>query len=94
MPELCPKHGVSGASIYKWKAKFGGMDVSEAKRLRSLEDENAKIKWLLGPSRGLKANRCRAEDAKLGKWGAERPAWKNDDARFGERSHRSSQNRK
>ncbi len=38
--DLCRKHGVSDASIYKWKAKFGGMDVSEAKRLRSLEDEN------------------------------------------------------
>ena len=45
--ELCRKHGVSDASIYKWKAKFGGMDVSEAKRLRSLEDENAKLKRLL-----------------------------------------------
>ena len=41
---LCRKHGVSDASIYKWKAKFGGMDVSEAKRLRSLEDENMKLK--------------------------------------------------
>ena len=45
--ELCRKHGVSDASIYKWKARFGGMDVSEAKRLRSLEDENAKLKRLL-----------------------------------------------
>ena len=45
--ELCRKHGVSDGSIYKWKAKFGGMDVSEAKRLRSLEDENAKLKRLL-----------------------------------------------
>jgi putative transposase len=45
--ELCRKHGVSDASIYKWKAKFGGMDVSEAKRLRSLEEENAKLKRLL-----------------------------------------------
>jgi putative transposase len=45
--ELCRKHGVSDASIYKWKAKFGGMDVSEAKRLRSLENENAKLKRLL-----------------------------------------------
>src|SRR5829696_5360118 len=45
--DLCRKHGVSDASIYKWKAKFGGMDVSEAKRLRSLEDENAKLKRLL-----------------------------------------------
>ena len=45
--ELCRKHGVSDASIYKWKAKFGGMDVSEAKRLKQLEDENAKLKRLL-----------------------------------------------
>ena len=45
--ELCRKHGVSDASIYKWKARFGGMDVSEAKKLRTLEDENAKLKRLL-----------------------------------------------
>jgi putative transposase len=45
--DLCRKHGVSDASIYKWKAKFGGTDVSEAKRLRILEDENAKLKRLL-----------------------------------------------
>ena len=45
--ELCRKHGVSDASIYKWKARFGGMDVSEARRLRSLEDENAKLKRML-----------------------------------------------
>ena len=45
--DLCRKHGVSDASIYKWKAKFGGMDVSEAKRLKSLEDENARLKRLL-----------------------------------------------
>ena len=45
--ELCRKHGVSDASIYKWKAKFGGMDVSEAKKLRGLEEENGKLKRLL-----------------------------------------------
>jgi putative transposase len=44
---LCRKHGVSDTSIYKWKAKFGGMDVSEAKKFRGLEDENAKLKRLL-----------------------------------------------
>ncbi len=48
--DLCRKHGVSDASIYKWKAKFGGMDVSEAKRLRGLEDENGKLKRLLADS--------------------------------------------
>lgn len=45
--ELCRKHGVSDASIYKWKARFVGMEVSEAKRLRSLEDENSRLKRML-----------------------------------------------
>ena len=45
--DLCRKHGVSNASIYKWKAKYGGMDISEAKRLKALEDENARLKNLL-----------------------------------------------
>jgi putative transposase len=45
--DLCPKHGVSDATVYKWKAKYGGMDVSEAKRLKALEDENGKLKKLL-----------------------------------------------
>lgn len=45
--DLCRKHGVSDASIYKWKAKFGGMEVSEAKRLKTLEDENTRLQRLL-----------------------------------------------
>lgn len=45
--ELCRRHGVSDASIYKWKAKYGGIDVSETKRLRALEEENAKLKRML-----------------------------------------------
>ncbi len=45
--ELCRKHGVSDASIYQWKAKFRGIDVSEAKHLKTLEDENPKLKRLL-----------------------------------------------
>jgi putative transposase len=45
--ELCRQHGFSDASFYKWRAKFGGMQVSEAKRLRELEAENAKLKKLL-----------------------------------------------
>ena len=45
--EVCRKHGVSPASFYKWKAKFGGLDVSDAKRLKALEDENGKLKRLL-----------------------------------------------
>ena len=41
------KHGVSSATFYKWNAKFGGLDISDAKRLRALEDENTKLKQLL-----------------------------------------------
>jgi putative transposase len=45
--DLARKHGVWEATLYNWKAKYGGMDVTEAKRLRQLEDENAKLKKLL-----------------------------------------------
>lgn len=45
--EVCRKHGISSASFYKYKAKFGGMNVSDARRLRALEDENARLKKLL-----------------------------------------------
>jgi putative transposase len=45
--DLARKHGISEATIYNWKAKFGGMDVSEARRLKALEEENAKLKKLL-----------------------------------------------
>lgn len=45
--DLARRHGISEATIYNWKARYGGMEVSEAKRLRSLEDENAKLKRLL-----------------------------------------------
>ena len=45
--EVCRRHGVSSATFYKWKAKFGGMSVSDAQRLRALEDENGKLKRLL-----------------------------------------------
>ena len=45
--DVCRRHGISPATFYKWKAKYGGLGVSEAKRLRSLEDENAKLKKLL-----------------------------------------------
>lgn len=47
LTETCRKYGVSTASYYKWKAKFGGMTVSEAQRLKSLEAENAKLKRLV-----------------------------------------------
>ena len=45
--ELCRKHGMSSATYYAWKAKYGGLEVSEAKRLRALEDENGRLKRLL-----------------------------------------------
>jgi putative transposase len=48
--DLARKHGISEATLYNWKAKYGGMDVSEAKRLRSLEEENRKLKKLLAES--------------------------------------------
>jgi len=45
--DVCRKHGVSSATFYKWKAKYGGLDVSDARRLKALEDENARLKKLL-----------------------------------------------
>lgn len=45
--ELCRKHGFSDATFYKWRAKYGGMDVSDARKLKALEEENAKLKRLL-----------------------------------------------
>jgi len=45
--DVCRKHGVNEATFYKWKAKFGGVNLSEARRLRQLEDENARLKKLL-----------------------------------------------
>ena len=45
--EVCRRHGISSATFYKWKSKFGGLDVSEARRLRSLEEENSRLKKLL-----------------------------------------------
>ncbi len=48
--ELCRRHGIGSATFYAWKAKFGGMEVSDAKRLKALEDENARLKRLLAES--------------------------------------------
>ena len=45
--DMCRKHGISSATFYKWKAKYGGLEVSDAKRLKALKDENAKLKKLL-----------------------------------------------
>lgn len=51
--ELCRKHGMSSATFYAWKAKYGGLEVSDAKRLKALEEENARLKRLLDNA-GLK----------------------------------------
>ena len=48
--EVCRRHGVSSATFYKWKAKFGGLDVSDARRLKVLETENGRLKKLLADS--------------------------------------------
>ena len=48
--ELCRKHGISDATFYTWRKKYGGLEVSEAKRLRALEDENRRLKTLLAES--------------------------------------------
>ena len=48
--DLCRKHGISDATFYKWRSKYGGMEVSEAKKLKALEEENAKLKRLLAES--------------------------------------------
>jgi putative transposase len=45
--DLCREHGISAATFYSWKAKFGGMEVSEAQRLRQMEDENRRLKQLV-----------------------------------------------
>jgi putative transposase len=45
--DLCRKHGISDATFYKWRSKYGGMDVSDARKLKALEDENTKLKRLL-----------------------------------------------
>ena len=48
--ELCRKHGISDATFYNWRSKYGGMEASEAKRLKALEDENKRLKKLLAES--------------------------------------------
>jgi putative transposase len=65
--DLCRKHGLSSPTFYKWKAKYGGLDVSEARRLRALEDENAKLK------RMGRRDRRRLALHRAGQASAERP---------------------
>jgi putative transposase len=49
-PDLCRKYGISDATFYKWRSKYGGMEVSQARKLKALEEENAKLKKLLAES--------------------------------------------
>jgi len=65
VPELCRKHGMSNASFYKWRAKYGGMDVSSMKRMKELEEENARLKKMYAEEK-LKAEII--EEALEKKW--------------------------
>jgi len=65
VPELCRKHGMSSASFYKWRAKYGGMDVSMIKRMKELEEENKRLKKMYAEER-LKAEI--RQEALEGKW--------------------------
>ena len=64
--DVCRKHGISSATFYKWKARYGGLDVSEARRLKILTDENAKLKKLLAEA--MLDNAC------CGMWPQEAPS--------------------
>lgn len=63
--DLCRRHGVSEQSIYRWKTKFGGMEVSDAKRLRDLEDENRRLKRMVAD---LSLDKQMLEDVLAKKW--------------------------
>jgi putative transposase len=80
--DLARKHGISEATIYHWKARFGGMDVSEAKRLKALEEENAKLKKLLAEQmldaaalRELLAKKWEGPPPNAPRWRIWRPRW-------------------
>lgn len=63
--DICRKHGISSATFYNWKSKYGGMEVSEARRLRALEAENSKLKRLLAES---ELDKLMLKDALSKKW--------------------------
>ncbi len=65
VPELCRKHGMSSASFYKWRSKFGGMDASMVKRLKELEEENKRLKKMYAEERLIAEIR---KEALEGKW--------------------------
>ena len=64
-PDLARRHGVAENTIYRWKAKFGGMDVSDAKKLRALEQENQKLKRLLAEA---ELDKAALKELVSGKW--------------------------
>jgi putative transposase len=63
--DLCRRHGISQQTFYRWKSKYGGLDVSEARRLKSLEDENARLKRLLADA---ELDKAMLKDALSKKW--------------------------
>ena len=65
VPDISRRHGVAENTIYRWKSKFGGMEVSDAKRLRELEQENAKLKRLLGEA---ELDKAALKELVEGKW--------------------------
>ena len=65
LPELCREHGMSGATFYKWRAKFGGMDASLMKRMKELEDENRRLKRMHAEERIKSEIRKEALEGKL-----------------------------
>lgn len=65
VPDLARRHGVAENTVYRWKSKFGGMEVSEAKRLRELEEENRKLKHLLAEA---ELDKAAMKEIIKGKW--------------------------
>ena len=65
VPDLARRHGVAENTIYRWKSKYGGMEVSEAKRLRALEEENARLKRLLAEA---ELDKAALKELIEGKW--------------------------
>lgn len=63
--DVCRKNGISSATFYKWKARYGGLDISDARRLKALEDENAKLKKLLAEA---ELDKAMLKDIAAKKW--------------------------
>ena len=65
VPELCREHGISSASFYKWRSKYGGMDTSLMKRMKELEEENRRLKKMYAEERLIAEIRLEALEGKL-----------------------------